>query len=222
LTKTQWHLTLLRNGFFRGELMQTFLTFRRGEEIVEREAAVDILQKSWKAFAPRDVCGLSQRIANSGGYVVAAYVGELMVGILEALKLDIGGDPEKVPSTFDELTDEGTWGTHDDAGDTVVLVDVTIAPDYRGAGLFASFVQFAQKNFESLSGVILTYSPLFRNHRRYLVVKKHERLGAKLTKELPRSRPGLTMTVEGEELAAEDVGITAYAAVGPRTHNRAD
>ena len=197
--------------------MQTFLTFRRGEEIVEREIAVDILQKSWKAFAPRDVCGLNERIANSGGYIVAAYVGQLMVGVLEALKLDIAGDPEKVPSTFDELTAGGTWSTHDNAGDTVVLVDVTVAPDYRGAGLFASFVQFAQNDFESPSGVILTYSPLFPSQRRYWVVKKHERLGAKLTKELPRSRPGLTMTVEGEELAAEDVGITAYAAVGLRT-----
>jgi hypothetical protein len=202
--------------------METFLTFRRGEEIVEREIAVDVLQRSWKAFAPRDVGGLSQRIANSGGYVVAAYVGELMVGVLEALKLDIGGDPAKVPSTFAELTADGTWSTHDNAGDTVVLVDVTVAPDYRGAGLFASFVQFAQKNFESPSGVILTYSPLFPNQRRYWVVKKHERLGAKLTRELPGSRPGLTMTVEGEELAAEDVGITAYATVWAANAGRTD
>jgi hypothetical protein len=222
LTKTQWHITLPARDFFRRELMETILTFRRGEEIVEREVAVDILQKSWKAFAPRDVYGLSQRIANSSGYVVAAYAGQLMVGVLEALKLDIGGDPEKVPSTFDELTADGTWSTHDNAGDTVVLVDVTVAPDYRGAGLFASFVQFAQNHFESPSGVILTYSPLFPNQRRYWVVKKHERLGAKLTKELPRSRPGLTMTVEGDELAAEDVGITAYAAARAGNTRRAD
>jgi hypothetical protein len=35
-------------------------------------------------------------------------------------------------------------------------------------------------------------------------------LGAKLKRELPRSRPGLTMKMGGQELVAEDVGITAY------------
>jgi hypothetical protein len=42
------------------------------------------------------------------------------------------------------------------------------------------------------------------------VVQKHERLGAKLRKELRRSRPGLTVIVSSELLIAEDVGITAY------------
>ena len=190
--------------------MQSPLTFRSGEEIVDREAAVGILQKYWKAFAPKDVQAWSQRIANSHGHVVVAYAGELVVGILEALRLDIGGDPEKVPPTFCELTADGTWTTHRDAGDTLVLVDVTIDPGYRGWGIFEAFVGFARKTFESPSGVILTYSPLFLDQKRYLVVRKHECLGGKLTRELPRSRPGLTMPVGDEELMAEDVGITAY------------
>jgi len=58
--------------------------------------------------------------------------------------------------------------------------------------------------------VILTYSPLFPGRNRYSVVRKHEHFGAKLLTELTRSRPGLTMTVGGEELIAEDVGIMAY------------
>jgi hypothetical protein len=92
-----------------------------------------------------------------------------------------------------------------------VLVDLTIVPSYHGSGLFEAFVRFARKSLESPSGVILTYSPLFRDAHRYWVIRKHERLGAKLLRELPGSRPGLTMTVGGEEVMAEDVGITAYS-----------
>jgi len=190
--------------------MQTSLTFRRGEEIVQREAGVCILQKYWKGFAPRDVHAWSQRIANACGYVAAAYVDNAIAGVLEAIRLDIGGHPLKVPTTFHELTADGTWSTHTNSGDTVILVDLTIAPEYHGTGIFEAFVQFARKGFESPSGVILTYSPLFPGHKRYWVSHKHERLGAKLTRELPGSRPGLTMTVGGEELMAEDVGIAAY------------
>jgi len=190
--------------------MEIPLTFRQGEEIDQREAGVGILQKYWKAFAPRDVCEWSQRIANSGGYIVAAYVGNAIAGILEAMKLDIGGDPHKVPATFQELTANGTWSSHTDSGDTVMLVDLTIAPLYHGVGLFEALARYARRSFESPSGRILTYSPLFLADRRYWVVQKHERLGAKLTTELRRSRPGLTMIVAGELLIAEDVGITAY------------
>ena len=88
--------------------MQTSLTFRRGEEIDQREAGVKILQKYWKEFAPKDVSEWSQRIANSGRYMVAAYVDNVIVGILEAIRLDIEGDPDRVPATFQELTGDGT------------------------------------------------------------------------------------------------------------------
>jgi hypothetical protein len=190
--------------------MERSLTFRQGEQIDQHEACVALLQKYWKAFAPGDAYEWDERIANSGGYVVAAYIGNVIAGVLEAMRLDIGGDPHQVPTTFQELTADGTWRTHRDSGDTVILVDLTIAPEYHGVGLFEAFAQYARKNFESPSGVILTYSPLFFADKRYWVVHKHERLGAKLTRELPRSRPGLTMTMGGQELIAEDVGITAY------------
>ena len=191
--------------------METSLKFRQGEHIDQRDAGVDILKKYWKAFAPRNVNDWGERIVNSGGYVVAAYIGDVIAGVLEAMRLDIGGDPHRVPATFQELTADGTWKTHRDSGDTVILVDLTIAPEYHGVGLFEAFAKYARQSFESPSGVILTYSPLFFAEKRYWVVDKHERLGAKLTKELPRSRPGLTMTMGGEELIAEDVGITAYS-----------
>src|SRR5262245_33987532 len=102
------------------------VTFRRGAEIDQREAGVRILQTYWKGFAPRDVCEWDQRIANSRGYVVAAYVGNAIAGILEAIRLDIGGDAEQVPATFQGLTANGTWSNHRDSGDTVMLVDLTI------------------------------------------------------------------------------------------------
>ena len=188
----------------------TSVTFRRGEEIDQREAGVAILQKYWKRFAPRDTCEWSQRIANSDSHMVAAYVDNVIAGILEGIRLDIGGDPYQVPATFQELTADGTWSTHRKCGDTVVLVDLTIAPAYHGAGLFEALAQYARSNFESPSGLILTYSPLFFADCRYWVVQKHERMGAKLTREMQRSRPGLTMTVGGEGVIAEDVGITAY------------
>jgi hypothetical protein len=188
----------------------TSITFRSGDEIDQREAGVSILQKYWKEFAPRDTWEWGQRIANSGSYIVAAYVDNVIAGILEAIRLDIGGDPYQVPATFQELTADGTWSTHRDSGDTVILVDLTIAPAYHGVGLFEALAQYARSSFESPSGLILTYSPLFLADRRYWVVQKHERLGAKLTRELRRSRPGLTMMVGGEGLIAEDVGITAY------------
>ena len=190
--------------------MQTSVTFRRGEEIDQRETGVGILQKYWKAFAPKDVYEWDQRIANSGGYVVAAYVGNVIAGILEAMRLDIGGDSLRVPATFQELTADGTWRTHKDSGDTVMLVDLTIAPAYQGVGLFEVLAQYARRSFESPCGVILTYSPLFVADKRYYVVRKHERLGATLMRELRRSRPGLTMIVGSEQLFAEDVAITAY------------
>ncbi len=187
------------------------VTFRRGDEIDQREAGVSILQKYWKAFAPKDTRGWDQRIAKSGSHMVAAYVDNVIAGILEAIRLDIGGDPYKVPATFQDLTADGTWSTHKDSGDTVVLVDLTIAPAYHGVGLFEALAQYARKTFESPTGVILTYSPLFFADLRYWVVQKHERMGARLTRELQRSRPGLTMMVGGEKLMAEDVGITAYS-----------
>jgi len=190
--------------------MQTSVTFRRGEDIDQREAGVSILQKYWKEFAPKDVSEWSQRIANSGGYLVAAYIGNVIAGILEAIRLDIEGDPNRVPTTFQELTGDGTWITHKDSGDTVILVDLTVSPAYHGVGLFGALAEYARMSFESTSGVILTYSPLFLSGNRYSVVQRHERLGAKLRKELRRSRPGLTMMVCGELLIAEDVGITAY------------
>jgi hypothetical protein len=190
--------------------MDTSVTFRCGEDIDQREAGVGILQKYWKAFAPKDVFEWSQRIANSGGYIAAAYVGNAIAGILEAMRLDAGGDASKVPATFQELTADGTWNTHRSSGDTVMLVDLTIGHEYHGAGLFEAFVAFARRTFQSPSGVILTYSPLFLPDNRYWVVNKHARFGAELKREVPRSRPGLTMTVAGQTLMAEDVGITAY------------
>src|SRR5262249_26316910 len=56
--------------------MSLLLTFRHGEEIDQREAGVSILRRYWKQFAPRDVSEWDQRIANSGHYIVAAYVGD--------------------------------------------------------------------------------------------------------------------------------------------------
>jgi hypothetical protein len=190
--------------------MQTSVTFRCAEDIDQREAAVGILQKYWKAFAPKDVVDWSRRIANSGSHIVAAYVGNAIAGILEAMRLDAGGDSSKVPATFQELTAGGTWSSHKPSGDTVMLVDLTIRKEYHGAGLFEAFVAFARNTFQSPSGVILTYSPLFLPDNRYWVVNKHQRFGAELKRELSGSRPGLTMVVDGRELLAEDVGVTAY------------
>jgi len=187
------------------------ITFRHGEDIDQRETGVRILQRYWKAFAPKDANQWGERIANAGGYVVAAYVGNIIAGVLEAMRFDSGGDPERVPGTFGELTADGTWKTHRDSGDTVMLVDLTIAPNHHGTGLFEAITFYARHKFHSPSGMIFTYSPLFLAEKRYWVVHKHERLGAKLAKELPRSRAGLTMMVNGEELSAEDVGIAAYA-----------
>jgi hypothetical protein len=194
--------------------MQTSVTFRCGQEIDQREAGLNILRKYWKEFAPADVHQWSKRITSAGSYIVAAYVGNVIAGILEGLKLDLHGNPADIPTTFQELTADGTWSTHRAYGDTVVLVDLTIAPEYHGAGLFEALVAFARRNFLSPSGVILTYSPLFLAERRYWVVRKHEHYGAKLMMELPRSRPGLSMIVAGQELPAEDVGITAYRVPG--------
>ena len=188
----------------------TSVTFRHGEDIDQREAGVSILQKYWKQFAPQDACEWGKRIANSSGYILAAYVGNVIAGILEGIRLHLGGDPLQVPSTFQELTANGTWSTHSDSGDTLVLVDLTIAPAFHGMGLFEAMAQYARRSLESPSGVVLTYSHLFLTDHRYWVIRRHERLGAKLTRELPRSRPGLAMTVDGQQVLAEDVGIAAY------------
>jgi hypothetical protein len=188
------------------------VTFRGGDEIDQQETGVDLLKKYWKQFAPQDTHDWKQRIANSGGYIVAGYVGNAIVGILEGIRLNIGGEPSRIPATFPELTADGTWKNHQQSGDTVVLVDLTIAPEYQGTGLFEAFVNFARKTFQSPSGRILTYSPLFLPKKRYSVVRRHERFGAKLTIELSRSRPGLTMTMGEDELTAEDVGVAAYTA----------
>jgi hypothetical protein len=186
------------------------ITFRSGDEIDQRETGVSILQKYWKEFAPKDTYELGRRISNSGRHIVAAYVDNVIAGILEGIKINTGGNPCQVPATFQELTADGTWSTHRDSGDTVVLVDLTIASAYHGVGLFEALAQHARKSFESPSGLILTYSPLFFSDRRYWVVQRHERLGARLITELRKARSGLTMMVGGEGVVAEDVGITAY------------
>src|SRR5215813_9855968 len=111
------------------------VTFRSGNEIDQREAGVRILQKYWKEFAPKDAGEWSQRIANSGNHIVAAYVDNVIAGILEAIRINTGGDPYRVPATTQELTADGTWSTHRNSGDTVVLVDLTIASEYHGVGL---------------------------------------------------------------------------------------
>jgi len=188
----------------------TSVTFRHGKDIDQREAGVSILQNYWKEFAPRDACEWGHRIDNSSRYILAAYVGNVIAGILEGIRLHLGGDPLRVPSTFQELTANGTWSTHSDSGDTLVLVDLTIAPAFHGIGLFEALAQYARRSLESPSGVVLTYSPLFHTDHRYWVIQRHERLGAKLTRELSRSRPGLAMTVDGQQVLAEDVGIAAY------------
>jgi hypothetical protein len=190
--------------------MLTSVRFRCGDEIDQREAGVNILKMHWKEFAPKDTQRWGQRIANSGGYIVAAYVGDVIAGILEGMRLNLGGTPSKIPTTFRELTADGTWSNHQQSGDTVVLVDLTIAPEYRGTGLFEVFLSLARKTFQSPSGRILTYSPLFQTEDRYSVVRRHEQFGGKLASELPRSRPGLTMPVGGHELLAEDVGVAVY------------
>src|SRR6476660_775754 len=98
--------------------METSLTFRCGEEIDQREAGVSVLRKYWKLFAPRDVSAWGERISNSCGHVIAAYVGNVLAGVLEALRIDAHGDPGQVPPTFQELTADGTWKTHKTSGDT--------------------------------------------------------------------------------------------------------
>src|SRR5438046_7923521 len=111
------------------------VTFRSGVEIDQGEACVSILKRYWKAFAPRSVHEWSERIANSGRYIVAAYVGDVIAAVLEGMRLDLEGDPNRVPKTFQELTGDGTWKTHSHSGDTVMLVDLPIAPDHHGVGL---------------------------------------------------------------------------------------
>jgi hypothetical protein len=78
---------------------------------------------------------------------LAAYVGNVIAGILEGIRLHLGGDPLQVPSTFHELTANGTWSTHSNSGDTLMLVDLTIAPAFHGVGLFEAFGTVRQKNF---------------------------------------------------------------------------
>src|SRR5262245_15956854 len=111
------------------------ITFRSGDEIDQREAGVSILQKYWREFAPKDTSELGERISNSGRHIVAAYVDNVIAGILEGIRINTGGNPYQVPATFQELTADGTWSTHSESGDTVVLVDLTIAPAYHGVGL---------------------------------------------------------------------------------------
>src|SRR5438445_13454586 len=90
----------------------TDVTFRRGTEIDQGEACVSILKRYWKAFAPRSVHEWSERIANSGSYIVAAYVGDVIAAVLEGMRLDLDGDQTRVPKTFQALTGDGTWLTH--------------------------------------------------------------------------------------------------------------
>src|SRR2546428_14140345 len=103
----------------------TDVTFRRGEEIDQREACVSILKMYWKAFAPRSVHEWGERIANSGSYIVAAYVGDVIAAVLEGMRLDLRGDPNPLPKKIQELTAGGTWETHNPFGDTRVRGGLT-------------------------------------------------------------------------------------------------
>src|SRR5262249_56346578 len=101
-----------------------------GKEIDQRRDGLTILQKYWKTFAPADAHQWGQRIANAGGHIVAAYVGNVIAGILEGLKLDLFGNPANIPATFQELTADGTWSTHKPYCATTFLIALTIAPTH--------------------------------------------------------------------------------------------
>src|SRR5262245_48297383 len=126
-----------------GTLTHAPISFSCGDEIHHLEEGLNLLKKCWKAFAPTDMHAWEQRISNSGGYIAAAYLGGAIAGMLEGIRLDLGGKPSSVPPTFQELTANGTWKNHNPDGDTLVLVDLTVAPECRGAGLFEAFVRFA-------------------------------------------------------------------------------
>src|SRR5438876_437605 len=103
------------------------VTFRRGVEIDQREACVSILKRYWKAFAPRSVHEWSERIANSGSYIVAAYVGDVIAAVLEGMRLDLDGDPNRVPNTFQELPRSRPGLTMMVRGKELMAEDVGIA-----------------------------------------------------------------------------------------------
>jgi len=99
--------------------------------------AIDAVQRaSYPGFAPDELCDERhyhlQIEAFPDGQLVAVD-GERIVGY--AMSLIVQLDDDSPWYSYAEITGDGTFQTHDPAGDTLYGADIAVHPDYRGLGV---------------------------------------------------------------------------------------
>lgn len=114
--------------------------------------------------------------------------GKVPVVILEAIAILTGGQLDKIPKTYAELTGKGTWFRDFDGNyDTLLMVDLTAIPSRRGKngnGEVEEVVHFARELLKGRLDYGLSFDPRqIRNIATYSpaiegVVHMHERFGA--------------------------------------------
>ncbi|MBW2963974.1 hypothetical protein KY363_00805 [Candidatus Woesearchaeota archaeon] len=82
------------------------------------------------------------------------------IGILQTVDINTGGDLDKVPKTYDELTCGGLWKPYT-FGDTMILADITMIFSRRGNKHreARTMVTFAKNIAAALHKHVYTYTP---------------------------------------------------------------
>lgn len=173
------------------------MKYLHGREIRGRKQISSILKGIWEIYGP-SIYMLNKEICNSDGYITVSYL-DNPASILRSIRIQTGGDALRVPDTFVKLTGRNTWKTHNPAGDSIVLVDLTSNPAYEGKGFAHSMIDYALENVAKGEGGcahLFTYSPFMEK-----VMRMHERHGARFARRIEKARPGYK---------TEDVAVMQY------------
>ena len=140
------------------------------------------------------------------GGVVVFYKDETPSGILRSIRIHTGHDLGMIPTTYDKLTGNGDWTTHDPDGNTIVLVDFCrfLGVDWRDASRY--IINHAKGHLFPLAPYALTYSPDIAR-----VISIHEKNGARFSGQKPKkAREGYISPIATEGDTPEDAALMIY------------
>ena len=105
------------------------IEYQYGQGIEDRDVYAKLLREEWGPYGPADVEVFERRILNAGNYIIAMRYEGKPAAILETLRTPII-DPSEI-GDFSHLTGNGTFSTHTPNGRMLVMVDLTVKPEYR-------------------------------------------------------------------------------------------
>ena len=124
---------------------------------------------------------------------LAGRLTKIPVAFLETIDLYTGGNMDRVPKSYTELTNDGHWRKPLENADTLILVDATVLPTRRGEkgnNEAQEWIKAAKRQISSLDhySFIWTYTPDIPGVKRW-----HEKLGARDSGyRIVNARPGFS------------------------------